>query len=198
MSCSAWGDILLREIENFSIKKVPKIWYLGGPSLAIKSPNALIYIDLFTGGVFDPNGTNWRRLIVNVINPDEINYVDAVLSTHNHYDHCEKETLLPIYRNTRAVFIGPQSSCELMLDWGIDKGRIKCVEPETEIFVKDIQISVLQGGDPHEKYGISYMITIAGINIFVSGDDLYSEKYLSDKHNFEVDVALINTANNPP
>jgi len=198
VNCSAWGDLLLREIENFPIKQAPKIWYLGGPSLAIKSFRALIYVDLFTGGVFDPEGTNWRRLVVNVINPEEINHVDAVLSTHKHYDHCEKETLIPIYKNTKAVFIGPRSSCQLMLGWGIDKERIRCVKPGEKFIVKDIQISILQGADPHEKYGVSYMITVGGINIFVSGDDLYSEEYLSDKTGYEVDVALINTAKNPP
>ncbi len=198
MNCSAWGNLLLKEIEGTPVKKIAKIWHLGGPSFAIKSTQALIYVDLFTGGVFDPEGINWRRLVVNVINAEKVNYVDAMLSTHDHYDHCEKETLVPIHERTQAGFVGPESSCKLMLDWGIDERRIRCVQPGEEFVVKDIQINVLQGADPADKYGISYMININDVNVFVSGDDLYCEEYLSDKTSYNVDVALINTAKNPP
>lgn len=66
-----------------------------------------------------------------VIDPFAIRKVDAVLSTHTHNDHIDINVAAAVLKNcpNTVPFIGPQSSTDVWLKWGVPRERITTVRP---------------------------------------------------------------------
>ena len=119
MTVSQWGRVLVDEIERAEVPSGELwIWPLGGPSLCVRSSEATVYIDPYTGS---PNSGPWLRLVAVPFDPADLRHADAVLSTHDHDDHCHEATLRPVIDNTTATLIGPASSARKMLGFGSRK-----------------------------------------------------------------------------
>src|ERR1700686_5105162 len=101
----AKGNRLLNDIENSPLKNdALTVWRLGGAGVAIRSGPALIYIDPYL--VRPKRDSGSHRAIPVPFYPEMISKADAVLSTHEHDDHCNERTLMSIQKNTAAVFFG--------------------------------------------------------------------------------------------
>ena len=115
-SVSQWGRVLVDEIEGAVVPAGELwVWPLGGPSLAVRSAGATAYIDPYTGS---PDSGEWLRMVAVPYDAEDLRQADAVLSTHDHDDHCHEATLAPIVRNTDARLIGPSSSAKKMRGFG--------------------------------------------------------------------------------
>ena len=130
-----WPIEFLKEVESHTVDKGIVLWSLGSPSFLYRSPQATIYIDPYFGPTPPEAPTLYPgvyRTTAVPIYPPEISRVDAVISTHDHTDHCHEPTLQSFQENTNAVFIAPETSTTRMLNGGIARDRIKTVSPGDE------------------------------------------------------------------
>lgn len=182
-------------IEEFDAPSGLTIWALGGPSVAIRTPKTLIYLDLFTGSV---PGEALHKATDDIIDPQSIGKVNAVLCTHHDPDHCHQESLEPIYNNTDALLIGPRSCTKLFVKWGFGSERVVELQANQAIQLQDLRIWATPCNDYFDPDAVSYVLQSGGVTAFEGGDTLYYSGYIKVGRQFEIDVALLNFAKNPP
>jgi L-ascorbate 6-phosphate lactonase len=194
-----WKRFLLDEIEESAIStNEAAVWYLGGAGIAVKGGSALIYIDPYFGG--SPS-REWLRLIAVPVDPDEVRVADAVLSTHEHGDHCHRDTVIPVLRRTQAVFIGPRSSAARAKSWlaeeNLDASRVIEVEPGSVVEVKGLRVRALASGDANAESAVTYLIETPGGNLFHGGDTQYFPGLADIGDRFTIDAAFISVGRAP-
>jgi L-ascorbate 6-phosphate lactonase len=165
-----WPKTFLDEVESTQVERAARLTALGGPSFAYRTPQTLIWLDPYFYGTPDDAVPAAYRAVAIPINPLEISAGDIVISTHNHIDHCHRDTLLPILSQTNAFCVAPSSSAKLMRGWGIPEDRIRQVAPGDHFEFRDVTFDVNPSYDPGEPDAVTFVLTSGGVKLFVSGD----------------------------
>ena len=165
-----WPQSFLDELEGAARSGTPTLWALGGPSFVYATEQTTIWIDPYFAGTPDDALPGMYRAIAIPLDASQIRRADAVISTHDHLEHCHEATVMPIVRNTHAICIAPRSSARLMRNWGVPHKRLREVSAGDAIRVGDVAISVHPSHDPHEPDAVTYVLEASGVTLFVSGD----------------------------
>ena len=124
--------------------------------------------------------------------PAELNEkADILLYTHDHNDHCRKDTL-PMLRDADTSIVAP-ASCARKID-----GYFQIVKPGDMLAIGEVNIAVTYAYNLnrsekekiwHRKgNGVGYLLTIDGITVYHAGDT----DFIPEMKNLgEVDVALL-------
>lgn len=184
----------LAEIESNILPGSVVLWGLGGPSYAIRTHEAILYVDLFTGP--SPR-KDLVKLTANIIDPVQVCRAEAVLCTHVHIDHCHEGSLKPLYEQTDALFIAAKSCCDAMGKWGFSGARIVELAPGQQLNVKDVSITSVPSLDWSDPYAIGFIFQAQGVTLYESGDCMYFSGFQDIGQRWEIDVALLNYARNP-
>ncbi|MDR3440033.1 L-ascorbate 6-phosphate lactonase [Telmatospirillum sp.] len=234
-----WGTWLNEEIEAEVVKPGTfAMWWLACTGVWIKTEgDGNLCIDLWCGtgkrshgnGLMAKNHQMARmsgckklqpnlRLSPFVIDPFAIRKVDAIVSTHTHNDHIDKNVAAAVIRNcpSSVPFIGPKSCTDLWQSWGVPAERCVTMRPGSSVRVKDIEILALESFDrtmaitlPADQtaagklpanmddVAVNYLVKTPGGNIYHSGDSHYSNFYAKHGNEHRIDVALGSFGENP-
>jgi len=99
--------------------------------------------------------------------------VDYVFCTHDHSDHTDIETLLPLSRaNPLSKFFGPLESYERMKKKGIPENNIEVVSLKTQVNIDGIKVKTVYAECTDDKcithYG--YFFNFNSIKVYITGD----------------------------
>ena len=182
---------LLSEIETSPRIEAVRIWGLSGAGFVMRGGDDVIYIDPWLVPP-DPSRTT-HRTYPPPFAPDAVRRALAVLSTHEHEDHCNTQTLLGINKFTDAKFVGPDSSTKKALTAGYPPARVVTLTPGDQHEVSpSFKIRAFEARDPYEESALMYLIETPRGNIFHSGDTSYFEGFKKVGDGYRVDVALLN------
>ncbi|RLF97839.1 MAG: MBL fold metallo-hydrolase [Candidatus Wolframiiraptor sp.] len=121
---------------------------------------------------------------------------DAVLITHEHFDHLSIEDLRKIVKPETEI-VAPESCKENLRAFGM--GIVRLVKPGESLEVKNAKIETIPAYNinkfrapgvvyhPIEQGGVGYIIEVGGIRIYHAGDT----DFIPEMRNLEVDVALV-------
>jgi L-ascorbate 6-phosphate lactonase len=183
------SDDLLNRIQNSSSDRV-LIWGLAGAGFAIQSGGEVIFIDPYLS-IPDPTRP-FHRLAPVAFSPERIGFATAVISTHEHNDHCDPNTLRAFATYTEAPFIGPSSSCRKAEASGYPASRIVMVRPGDERSISEsFNITAFPSNDPYEPNAVTFVIRTPRGNIFHGGDTSYFDGFARVGGEFQIDVALL-------
>src|SRR5918997_6010792 len=85
-------------------------WGLGQVGVAIKGPEGVLYVDPYLTDS-DGEGGSLERTFPPPVAPAEVTNASVVLLTHDHIDHTDPDTLLPMAEASSGVrFIAPTTS----------------------------------------------------------------------------------------
>lgn len=119
--------------------------------------------------------------------PPERAPADLVFVTHDHRDHTDPHTLIPMAEaNPSCVFYGPQESIERCKAGGIDPSRLVAVTPGDRVQADGAAAEVVYAEDTSDGDGEGtphqgYVFEIDGVSIYMVGDtrrdpDAYADK----------------------
>ena len=104
------------------------LWYLGQEGFVIKSGERYLATDLYLSEYVDKNCSQyvkWERLYPAPVHAEELSFLNVILCTHTHYDHCDPWTLPKLaVANPAARFVVPAPAVDDIAAFGIDKARI--------------------------------------------------------------------------
>lgn len=158
------------------------LFYLGQEGFIIKHGDTHIMIDGYLSDYVDRNcgseKIRWIRRYPAPCSPDTLDFLDAVICTHAHYDHADPDTLSAVAKVSKnAVFIVPAPVVGKIASYGIDKSRIIGAKAGEEYSVGGVKIAPIpsaheqlnfdENGDARE---LGYKLCCGDTTIYHAGD----------------------------
>jgi L-ascorbate metabolism protein UlaG (beta-lactamase superfamily) len=177
------GGPLLEEIEDSRPGEGEAwLWYLGQHGFVINLGGLIFYIDVILNDLRDREGRS-RREYPPPYTPGLARRVDYVLCTHNHADHLNLETLVPLAEaNPEARFVVPRPWRRLLSGAGIREDRILAagegeelkLGPVSILPVMAIHTRFIQDEPERAENGdslcLGYLLKGGGLTIYHAGD----------------------------
>lgn len=202
---------LLQDILQQANSDALHIWWLGqsGYLFQYKGKRALIdpYLSDSLTQKYEGTEKPHVRISEKVIDPSLLPPIDLVSSSHNHTDHLDAETLIPVLqKNPSCTIIIPEANRAFVCN------RLQ-IEQDKPIGLNDgmtheeewISLTAIPAAhneiDRDEKgncHYLGYMINIAGMNIYHSGDTLLYAGMEDRIKAFQPKLALLPINGNDP
>jgi L-ascorbate metabolism protein UlaG (beta-lactamase superfamily) len=124
------------------------------------------------------------------ISPEEI-VVDYAFFTHDHWDHADPDTLVPLSKHApKARFLGTSEGCAHMVEVGISSDRVTALQPGEEIRIDDFSVEATYSQRPSPSEGVTthygYLFRFEGLTLYNMGDSPLD--MLNDPETFLRDV----------
>lgn len=119
-------SVLLNDIQSFESNTEFKVWWLAQSGFLIKWQRKYLLFDPYLSDTltrkYKDTDKPHTRMSDLVIDPAQLSFIDIVTSSHNHTDHLDADTLVPIIKNNKGIkFIIPEANREFVVN------RIGCV-----------------------------------------------------------------------
>jgi L-ascorbate metabolism protein UlaG (beta-lactamase superfamily) len=198
-------EAFLREVSLASQRtEEVRLWWLGQSGFLLQWNHIHVLIDPYLSDSLTKKyeGTEKPhiRMCDRVIAPGKLTFIDIVTSSHNHTDHLDTETLIPLINaNPGISFIIPEANREFVTQ------RIKKpadfpigLNDNQSVDIKGIRFTgvpaahnELDRDDMGRCRYMGYIIEIGGKKIYHSGDTLLFNGMPGFLAPFEVDLALL-------
>jgi len=186
-------------------------WWLGQSGFLIQWKGKRVLLDPYLSDSltkkYADTAKPHTRMSEQVIRPDLLKQINVVSSSHNHTDHLDAETLIPVMANNPGIqFIIPEANRAFVAE------RVHCA-PDFPIGLNDGTSVQLDGfsfhGIPakhneidrdeqgHCRY-MGYVIRFGNCSIYHSGDTLWFDELPELLRPFAVDLALLPINGNQP
>ena len=128
--------------------------------------------------------------------------VDLIFITHDHADHCDPDTLLPLYKSNRQrLFICPAPVAKHLLEIGVDEAHIQVPKvgelnhhAGVEYYAIPAAHYLFDQNENTQAYSyFGYVIKVGDIWIYHAGDTILYDGMVESilKHTPKIDVACL-------
>lgn len=180
------------------------LWWLGQSGFLIKWQNQHLLLDPYLSDSlttkYATTNKPHTRLMRRVIAPERLDFIDVVTSSHNHTDHLDADTLIPIIkRNPEVKIVIPEANRQFVAErLQIDPARPLGVDDGMTVTTGLFEITGVpaaheeleQDEQEHHRY-LGYIIRFGDWTIYHSGDTLLYEGMTDRLRPWQVDVALL-------
>jgi L-ascorbate metabolism protein UlaG (beta-lactamase superfamily) len=187
------------------------VWWLGQSGFLIQWNRFCLLMDPYLSDSLTKKyaSTNKPHIRMSelVIEPHLLNGIDIVTSSHNHTDHLDAETLIPLLKeNANISFIIPEANRDFIAD------RIRC-DRQFPVGLSDAEEVTAHGftfyGVPSAHNNLErdekgrckfmgYAVRFGDFSVYHSGDTLWFEGLEKILKPFHVDVAFLPINGNDP
>lgn len=202
---------LLREMDSFLNAPGVYLWWLGQSGFLLQWKGQRILIDPYLSDSLTRKYADTDkphvRMSERVIDPELLGGIDIVTSSHNHTDHLDAETLIPVLRNNpHAAFIIPEANRKFVSErtgaplyyaTGLTDGCTAQIGDFTfhGIPAKHNEIERDEDG---KCLFMGYVIAFGGYHIYHSGDTLWFDELPGLLRTWTIDVAILPINGNDP
>lgn len=187
------------------------IWWLGQSGFLIQwNKKCLLFDPYLSDSLSKKYATTNKpheRVSELVISPELLDFIDIVTSSHNHTDHLDAETLIPLFQKNKNIqFVIPEANRSFVVD------RLKC-KFDFPIGLRDGEEKTVAGFTFHgvpaahneierDEQGqckfMGYVVRFGKFSIYHSGDTLWYDDIVDILNPFKVDVAFLPINGNDP
>lgn len=202
---------LLADIRSVQGQAGLHIWWLGQSGFLLQWQEKHLLFDPYlsdslTKKYADTNKPH-VRMSEQVIDPARLDFLDMVTSSHNHTDHLDAETLIPILVNNPAIsFVIPEANCAFVCE------RVRCatdfpfgLTDGQSIDVKGFAITAVPASHnaiERDAQGrckfLGYVVQVGPYTVYHSGDTIWYDGIVNLLAPFQVDVAFVPINGNDP
>ena len=205
------GD-LIYEIDSLAQdSKSFHLWWLGQSGFLLQWKGKRVLMDPYLSDSltkkYAATDKPHIRMSERVIDPELLENISIVTSSHNHTDHLDAETLVPVLKNNPGIkfiipeanreFVAERVKCEKEFPVGLNEGRSATVEEFTfrGMPAKHNEIERDENGNCK---CMGYVIEFGRYRIYHSGDTLWFDEMVDLLKPFAVDVAILPINGNDP
>ena len=206
------GAALIAEMDSFLQDSDGfRLWWLGQSGYLLQYKGKRILIDPYLSdsltkkyAATDKPHTRMSELVVD---PRLLRNISVISSSHNHTDHLDAETLIPILQNNPGItfiipeanraFIAERVKCETDFPLGLNDGNSVTVDGFTFHGIPAKHNEIERDAQGQCKY-MGYVISFGKYNIYHSGDTLWFDDLVHLLKPFQIDLALLPINGNKP
>lgn len=159
------------------------------------------------------------RITPQVWNPFAMTHIDAVLATHYHHDHIDPAICAAaLNANPEVPFYGPRFVVDEWKSWGVPVNQLHEVRPGDVIELGDTTVHVLESYDrtvlitdseiepepslseipSMDERAVMFLLQSSAGSLLHAGDTHFSAQLYQIGKKYDVDVACVAFAENPP
>lgn len=186
-------------IDTFVVgEQALSFWGLGQVGVVIKGPDGIIYVDPYLTDS-DGAGGQLPREFPPPLTPEETDNVDAMLLTHDHADHTDPDTLLPMAElSPHAPLVGPHTSRDILVEAGLNTDRVIVPDVSEPFEVAGAMVTAIPSAhtglehNPERGYPyFGYIIEWNGVTVYHAGDTVIYDGLIESLSRWDINVAFI-------
>ena len=205
-------ETLLRDAETYlSDNNHFHLWWLGQSGYLLQWKGKRLLIDPYLSDSLTKKYADTAkphiRMSERVIDPALLTGISIVTSSHNHTDHLDAESLVPVIKNNPGIhFIIPEANRAFVAE------RIKCdknfptgLSDGNELIIDDFRFygvpakhNEIERDEKGNCKFMGYIIQFGGWSIYHSGDTLWFDEMVDLLKPYHVDAALLPVNGNDP
>jgi L-ascorbate 6-phosphate lactonase len=105
------------------------------------------------------------------VRPEDLE-VAHVLLTHDHSDHTDPDTCIPLLRSRSVSFWGPASTLRVLRAAGAPPDRLREIERGGHVDIHDIHVEAVHA--EHTEDSVGYVLAASKHNVYHTGDTVES------------------------
>ena len=202
----------IAEVESYQHdEKDFHLWWLGQSGYLLLWKGERILIDPYLSDSltkkYAATGKPHIRMSERVVDPQLPQDISIVTSSHNHTDHLDAETLIPVIKNNPGItFIIPEANREFVSERvqvpkdfpvGLNGGE-RITIGEFTFYGMPAKHNEIERDENGRCKFMGYVISFGKWNIYHSGDTLWYEEMVELLKPFKVDLALLPVNGNNP
>lgn len=206
------NEVLISDIQSTIAKSDGfRIWWLGQSGFLIQFQGKHLLFDPYLSDSltikYAETDKPHTRMSELVVNPALLNMIDVVTSSHNHTDHLDAETLIPIFQNNHSLsFIFPEANREFVLNridpanpksYGINVGQAIHIY-DFELIPVPAAHNNIEVDDKGNHRFIGIIAKFGKYTVYHSGDTLWYDGMVEILKPYQVDVAFLPINGNKP
>ena len=205
-------DALLADIARARSAGRPRLWWLGQSGFLLQTPSVTILFDPYLSDSlttkYAATDKPHTRITERVIAPERLTGIDVITSSHNHTDHLDAETLLPLLAANPAarLLIGGANQDFVLARLGESAAaRVVTVEAGESVTVAGVEFHGIPAAhntverDPQGRCRfLGFVARLAGRTVYHSGDTLWHDQLVGSLAPCHPDLALVPINGNLP
>ncbi len=204
-------DALLADIAWTRQSGETKLWWLGQSGFLFVSPAGTVLFDPYLSESltlkYASTDKPHTRITEQVIDPARLTGIDVITTSHNHTDHLDAETLLPLFKtNPNAKLVSPRANREFILDrLGDVADRLVGIDAGESVTVAGVEFhgiaaahNTVERDDSGSCKYLGFVARLGGITLYHSGDTLWHDGLAEALKPFAPDVAMVPINGNFP
>jgi len=206
------GEALIAEMDSFLQDSGGfRLWWLGQSGYLLQYKGKRILIDPYLSdsltkkyAATDKPHTRMSEL---VSDPRLLRNISVISSSHNHTDHLDAETIIPILENNPGItfiipeanraFVAERVKCKIDFPLGLNDRNAVTVDGFTFHGIPAKHNEIERDEQGQCKY-MGYVISFGKYNIYHSGDTLWFDDLVPLLKPFHIDLALLPINGNKP
>lgn len=202
---------LADDIESADPADGVLLWWLGQSGFLLKSAAGRLLFDPYLSDSltkkYEQTDKPHVRMTARAIDSRSLRAIDVVTSSHNHTDHLDAETLVPILEeNPAAAFVIPEANREFVTErLGCDPARLTGLSDGESVSVGAFSVHAVPAAHNEivrDEQGrcryLGYVVRAGAITVYHSGDTLLYPEMAELLRPFKIDVALLPINGNRP
>lgn len=188
-----------------------RIWWLGQSGFLVRHRGSLLLLDPYLSDSltkkYDGTDKPHVRMTERVVAPERLTGISVVISSHNHTDHLDAETLAPIFKNNpgaqfvipeaNRAFVATRLGCGEAWPIGIDDGTSAVIAGWQFTGIAAAHNAIKTDETGRHRF-LGYIIRRGLWTLWHSGDTLLYPGLAEKLAEFAVDVAFVPINGNKP
>ena len=173
------------QIDKEKFTNENSLVWLGHSTILGNLDNVCFIIDpMLTNRASPFNWIGPKRFNGSLTPISELPNIDVILITHNHYDHLDKDTILSLKDNVKAIYV-PLDNKQILIKWGVEETKIREFDWYEDILFNGVKFAFCPTQhfsgrsltDRNKYLWSSWAIFGKEYSIYISGDSGYNEHF---------------------